>query len=387
VKLLQQINAEAPASTRAEELSSHLAKGLKLEEMRRARGRHYTQTNFYQIRVKPVEKDALLEDVLISLERYLNSNESAKIGISGVQINERSKNSGKYSSVSFKAGGKNYDAVVAKGGNVGETFEKNLLLKMDALVSKGTSSLDLGDAEHAKLAFTALEKIDPVFALKNIASVAPRSGSTRGAGRRGDLTPEEAGAIIGDIVVKLKNGDKKYISIKSARGATVAQFGLVRAFNDDLTVNPSSPEWKYWLQPFGLDIKKIEKGLRAARDQKDLPWKDVDTSTHEVKEGSGIFKILQKMWGTNYYLLKELPNGGFSAQKIDADYVDKKLLKNLKVTEIRYPSKDRKQINVYLDSDSTRFKVEVRNPRGMGAIKPTQIQLTVLKGPISSRPR
>lgn len=377
MSLLGEIIKDTPPSQFADTLVEHISLGLEVEEMRRARGRHYTKTDLYQLRIKPVDKSMALEDILLATERYLKSEESQALGISDVQINERSKNSGKYASVSFKANGKNFDAVIAKGSNAGETFEKDLLLKMDALVSKETLSLDLGDVEHAKSAFAALEKVDPVFALKNIASVSPRSGTTRGAGRR---SLADSAEIIGDIVVKLKNGEKKYISVKSARGATIAQFGLVKAFTDDLKVNTASTEWKQWLEPFGLSVRKIERGLKAAKNQTDLPWSDIDRKVKKVPVGSSIYKILQRMWGVDYYLLKELPRGGFTATKIDSDHINKKLLRNLEVIEVRYPSKDRKQINIYLKSDTTKFKIEVRNPRGSGAVKPTQIQLTVLKG-------
>lgn len=379
MKLLKQINknlTESAASI-AEQLVEHIVKGIDVEEMRRNRGRHFTTTQFYQIRVKPSKKDEALDSLLKKLEEHLKSPESAALGITEVQINERSRNSSKYASVSFKSKGKNFDAVVAKGKNAGESFEKNLLLKMDALVAKGAGQLDLQDEEHARAAFDALEKVDPAFKLSNVASVSPRSGTTR---RNGDISPEETGAIIADIVVKLKNGEKKYISVKSQRGSTVAQFGLVRAFTDDLKVDTSSDEWKFWLSPFGLDPNKISKGLKAAKNQTEINFKDIETKIVPIKKDSGVYKIIEKMWGTNYYLLRETPRGDFTALKIDKKYVDNVLLKNLKMYEVRYPSKDRKQINVYLQSDYAKYKIEVRNPRGMGYIKPSQIQLTVLKG-------
>ena len=191
--------------------------------------------------------------------------------------------------------------------------------------------------------------------------------------------PEETGKIIGDVIVTLKKGGDKYISVKDSNGKTVAQFGLAKAFNDDLSVNTSSPEWKQWLAPFGLDPKKVEAGLHAAQDGTELDFPDIETMAKKVKPGSSIQTIMEKMWGCDYYYLRK-QGKDFKALKIDKDYVDNELLKNLQVTEIRYPSSARKQINIYLNSSTMNFKLEVRNPRGKGSVKPTQIQLTIMKG-------
>lgn len=369
--LMQLLTERAPteALDGAEILSSFITGNMDVTEMRTNRGKDFTTTNFYQIRVKPNDKETELEDILTKLQKLLKTN-AKKLGLSEIQINQKSRNSSKYSSVSFKYKGTDFDIVVAKGGNKGEDFEKELLLKMDNLVA------GIDNSKEANAAFTALEKCDSAFKMKNIVSVRARSGSTQ---RSGDMSPEDTGKIIADIIIELKNGDEKYVSVKNKDGKTVAQFGLSKAFTDDLKVDTSSPEWKQWLQPFGIDPKKLEAGLIAARDGTELDFPDIETQDKKVKENAPIHKIMQKMWGANYYYLRQ-SGSEFKALKIDKDYVNNDLLKNLKVTEIRYPSSARKQINIYLHSDSMTFKLEVRNPRGKGSVKPTQIQLTVMKG-------
>lgn len=360
----------------ADTLVQHILAGLPVDEMRNNRGQNYGQTAFYQIRVKPTVKGSIpLADLLLQIEKYLRNAKSGHLGISNVQINDRSVNSGKYSSVSFTVNGIDYDVVAALGGNSGESFEKELLLKMDNLVATGSGA---EDGDQARAAFSALEEVDPLFELDNIVSVSPRSGSTQ---RSGNLTPEETGEIIADIVVHLKVGGKKYVSVKNALGGTVAQFGISKAFNDDLSVNTRSNEWRTWLEPFGLSPEKIEEGLRAAKDQTEVEWNDIETQSVSVDNDHPIFRIMQQMWGANYYYLRE-KRGGFYAIKIDRQYVDNVILGGLRVTEIRYPSKNRKQINIYLQSDFMKFKLEARNPRGKGSAKPTQIQLTVMKGTV-----
>lgn len=381
--MIKQLNERASRSTvlgASVVIEFLLAEMPDIAEMRNNRGQHFNTTDVYQIRVKPIEKGSIeLDALLVKLEKFLKSEPSKKFGISNVQTNDRSVNSGKYSSVSFTYEESDYDIVVALGGNKGESFEQELLLKMDNYIAADGSTDEVEGAEHAKAAFDALEKVDPAFALDNILSVSPRKGSTQ---RSGNLTPEETGAIIADIVVHLKKVGKKYISIKNSEGSTVAQFGISKAFNDDLTVNRHSTEWRSWLEPFGLDADKIEEGLQAAVKQVDLHWHDIEHKNQPVDKKHPIFGIMQQLWGANYYYLRE-KKGGFTAIKIDRDYVDNVLLKNLHVTEIRYPSKNRKQINVYLESDHSKFKLEARNPRGKGSAKPTQIQLKVMKGGIS----
>jgi hypothetical protein len=371
-KILSTILEKAPPrlSNNAEQLSSFITSNIDVEEMRGKRGADFGSTQFYQIRVKPREKLTDLNSILLDIERLLKTEQAKKLGISEVQINQRSRNSGKYSSVSFhQQDGIDYDIVVAHGANRGEAFEKNLLLKMDNLVA------GIDSTEEALAAFAALEKIDPVFKLENIAGVSARHGSVQ---RSGDLSPEETGKIIADIVVELKNGDKKYISVKNKEGSTVAQFGISKAFSDDLKVNTGSQEWKNWIEPFGLDAAKIEEGLLAAQEGTDLDWSDIDKTEVHLNKNSAVHKIMQKLWGANYYYLRE-SNHGFKALKIDTDFVSNTLLSNLKVTEVRYPSRARKQITIYLESDSMKFKIEIRNPRGKGSARPTQIQLVIMK--------
>jgi hypothetical protein len=153
---------------------------------------------------------------------------------------------------------------------------------------------------------------------------------------------------------------------------------LAGAFNKDLTVDTSSTEWKTLLAPFQLDPKKIHIGLLAARDQTEVPFEEIETLSRKVKTGSPISTLMQKMWGSGYYYLRE-KKGGFTAMKIDSDYINNSVLKDLTITEIRYPSSARKQISIYLHSDAMKFKLEVRNPKGKGDVRPSQIQLSVMK--------
>jgi len=369
IKLLLQERAPTEVISLADIIVAFIASELPIEEMVKKRGADFSTTKFYQIRIKPVDATMDLQIIIDGLIKLLKSPKARQLNIKEIQFNQRSRNSGKYSSVSFNVNGFDYDVVIAHGANKGQNFEKDLLFMMDNLVA------GIDDSEEAKLAFKALEEIDPAFKLTNIAGVSARSGSTQ---RSGDITPEEAGKIIADIIVELNRGGQKYISVKDKKGSTIAQFGISKAFTDDLKINENSDEWKSWLKPFNLDVAKIEKGLVASRDKTDVPWDDVIIKNTVVQKTSPIYKIVEKMWGSDYYYLRQISNG-FKALKIDKDYIDNVLLSGLKITEIRYPSKARKQINIYLESNSMGFKLEVRNPRGKGDVRPTQIQLSMMK--------
>jgi hypothetical protein len=336
-------------------------------ELRNKRGACYDDTKFYQIRVKSSDKSVEKETVLKVIEKLLKSVKAVKMGINDVQINPRSRNSGKYSSISFDFNNKDYDIVIAQGANKGEDFEGDMLLKMDNLVA------GIEGSEQAQAAFAALAEIDDCFAFDNIAGVSKRSGSTQ---RAKGVSIEEMGKIIADIIIELKNGDKKNISLKNKTGATVANIGVGKAFNPDLTVNTKSDNWIEWLAPFKLDPARITAGLQAYESQSEIETPDSDTVEKKITKSSPVFKIMQKLWGSDYYYLRE-KGKSFVALKIDREYVDNQLLKNLKITEIRYPYMGRKQISIYLESATKKFSIEIRN--SAGNIKPSEMKFRVMR--------
>jgi len=360
--------APAEAVAGADIISSLITSKVDVEEMRGKRGADFSSTKFYQIRVKPTVAAVELKELLNKIHAVIKSG-AEKYGFSEIHINNVSRNSSKYSSVSFKCAEIDYDIVVAAGKNKGESFEKELLLKLDNLISGHSST------EEAEAALAALQEIDPAINRANIVSITPRSGSTQ---RSGAMTPEETGKIIADIIIKLKKGEERYISVKNKSGTTVAQFGVAKAFTDDLKVVTDSQEWKNWLEPFGLEKKKLEEGMKASESGADLSWPDIVEVDRDVKPGTPLFLIFEKLWGLNYLYLRE-KSGGFFAMKVDRNTMDTVILSNLRITEIRYPSKARKQVTIAAVSDSMKFRIDIRNPRGKGIVKPTQIQLSITK--------
>lgn len=345
-------------------LVNSMALCIPVIEMRTNRGTKFKATNYYQIRVKPDDNKIPLSDLLSRIELFLIDQEPQ--GIGSVAVNTRSVNSSKFSSVSFSVKGKNFDIVVARGANKGEAFEKELLKKMQTLLLDSNQPID----DQAISAFAALAGVDTELSLNNIESIMPRTGRTN---RSGNITPSEAGAIIADIIVQVKNGTKKYISVKNSSGSTVANFGIAKAFSEDFSINTASPEYLGWIEPFKLDVDKIQKGLLAARDKSNVDFSDTEIVNEVVAVDSPVYKLIEKMWGADYIYLRE-QNNGFKALNITKQYLDDFMLKDLTVTEIRYPYKARKQISIFLSSATSRFKIEIRNTSG--GLRPSQINLS-----------
>jgi hypothetical protein len=185
------------------------------------------------------------------------------------------------------------------------------------------------------------------------------------------MSPKETGHIIADIVITLKNGDKRYISVKNSEGSTIANFGVAKAFNDDLTINTSSVEWKSWLAPIGLDPEKITKGLQAYDSGEAIDFDPIEKPNKKFAKTTSVYKLLHKLWGSDYIYLRN-KSKKFHAMVVDDDYIHGELLKNLTITEIRYPAPGRKQVTVYLTSDGKKYKIELRNSKG--ATRPTEMK-------------
>ena len=236
------------------------------------------------------------------------------------------------------------------------------------MLFRSHSNDDIKSSKDAEDALAALEEVDDEITLDNIKSIDARTGSTK---RSGDMSPKETGHIIADIVITLKNGDKKYVSVKNSEGTTIANFGVAKAFNDDMSVNVASTEWKSWLAPIGLDPDKIEEGLKAYDSGEAVSFDPIEKPNKKFAKTSAVYKLLHKLWGSDYIYLRH-KGKKFHAMSVDDDYIHGELLKNLTITEIRYPAPGRKQVTVYLTTDGKKYKIELRNSKG--ATRPTEMK-------------
>lgn len=331
------------------------------------RGEKFDDTRFYAIRIQPADpadKEALLNMTL----DFIKSARAKKKGIKFLKAAPK-MHSSKFTSVLVNYDGLDYGIVVAAGANEGESFEKELLLKLDNLVT------GVEDSTQAQSAMEAIIKADSSIKMKNIDTVVPRSGKTQ---RSAGMSSDEAGKVIADIIIKMKNGSEYYVSLKNATGSNVAQFGCSEVFNDDLTVNTSSDKWKHWMAPLGLDPKKITAGLLSYQSKKPPSFDTEEELSKKLKHGSPAYKMLESMWGTGYIYLRE-KKGGFEAFRVDHEYLANNLLKNLEIVKILYPSPARKAIEVHLKTSNGGYKIRMRNKNDPKSIRPTIIQLEKTK--------
>lgn len=332
---------------------------LPLEEISSYRGKYFNDSGSYQLRFKPTAGTPVSMQELLD---FLKSPEAKKDGISKVQEISTSKNSGKYKAIPFSYLGQSFEAIIGSGQNQGEKFEKEVLTAMQDYL-KG----DYNELAHS--AFTAIDDLDlDNFSPDEIKTAKARSGSTS----RANVTPEEMGKILADIVLVMDSGDEIYLSVKNELGDTVGQLGLVDTFKADFTINTKTPQFKDLVKPLNLNIKKITDGFHAYENGEAL-----DSQIVKVKgtDSPDLITLMKKFFGVGYIYLRQ-KGDGFSATEINDEFLDDKLLDGLKMTEIRYPEAGRKQISVFLNSNSTKFKIEIRNAKG--GIVPAQIQLKIL---------
>jgi hypothetical protein len=351
---------------KAQELFDTLAANLNVKDGQR-RGEKYDDTGFYAIRIQPAETTGsglLLQDT----EEFVKSPVAKKNGIKYLRTTAK-MHSGKFSSVLVNYDGLNFGIVVAAGANKGETFEKDLLIKLDNLVA------GIGDSKEAEQALAAILKADPSIKRDKIDSIVPRSGKTQ---RSSGMSSDEVGKIIADIIIKMKGGKEHYISLKNITGSNIAQFGCSDVFNDDLSVNTKSDKWKEWMAPLGLDPKKIKAGLESYLSKTEPDFSTEEILNKKLKYGSAPYKMMESMWGTGYIYLREKKDG-FEAFKVDHDYLANNLLKDLQIVKILYPSPARKAIEVHLKTANGGYKIRLRNKNDPNSVRPTIIQLEKTK--------
>jgi hypothetical protein len=248
--------------------------------------------------------------------------------------------------------------------NKGISFEKEIISELDSFLSTG-------EGYRAKLLFSSIEAIDSNFKTQHVNTITERTGTTR---RNLSIPLEDHGSIIADYIITMQDSSKRYISLKSSTGKTIANFGISDAFNNDLSINIKSNEWKSILAPFGIDKEKLELGLLAYQHKTNVKFDDIEYLKRRVNPK--VYNILKYMWGTDYYYIKE-EKDGFDAMYITEEFLTDFLLKNLYITEIKYPNKNSKSTTIKIESTKISYLIEIRDVKK--GIKPTQMNLILKK--------
>jgi len=356
-----------PAPKSIQPLVEHLLLAGGIQEMTGSRGKKWSQTHSYQLRVKPCGTQPLPQ-LLQHIEAWLCGAHSQQFGITAVKVCAQSVHSSKFSSLSGVWRGVSFDIVVAMGGNRGERLEQELVRQLCALVHAQQT------CTAAERALAALSSVDSSIQTHAIAAVIPRTGSTK---RSITVDLEHTGKIIADFSLIMRDGSERLISLKARNGATLANFGCGDTFTTHGTgvaVNTHSLVWQDFLGPLGLCPERIRQGLDDYVRQQESPALVTDTlpqADHRVHA------MVERFWGLNYYYLREgSARVGWQAARIDRNFMSEIALKNLKITEIRYPNKNRKQASIFLQSDFKRYKMDIRNSKG--GLIPTDIKFALI---------
>jgi hypothetical protein len=275
--------------------------------------------------------------------------------ISSVKYNEISPNSSKYPSVSFSYNAGTHtvkaDVVIARGANKGENFEKKVVSDLQSAFRGSGITV-----EYANL-IKRLTEANESFASNEIKKVYQRTGSTKKEG----VPIERLNEVIGDIVIEESSSKKWYISLKDVNGDTFSSYsGAASLMNQDGTLNPKS-QGADFLRSFGVDLNQVQEGYDTRKYppnkvplRKKIPV--VKSNSTDIKD------IFERAWGMNYFYVRKSNSSVWKVFWLDRKSLTK-LSSNIKVTEIRYPSKASKQITIYCSNQYADYVIEVRNSK------------------------
>lgn len=267
--------------------------------------------------------------------------------VQGVVFNKVSPNSSKFPSFSFTLLGQEVDLVVGRGANRGENFETQTVADLAGAFSTNKTSGDFANL------ISQLNSSNPEFAGVEIVNVRQRTGSTKKEG----VPIEKLGAIIGDIVLTDASNNEWFISLKDVNGNTFSSYsGAASLFNAAGDIQPNSQGAEF-LSAFGVDLNKVQEGFDIRNNKtvvrKKLPIPKPNTSA--------IKAIFERAWGMNYFYVKKQP-GGWKVFWIDRNKLNK-LSSNIRVTDIKYPSKTSKQISIFCENSESKYLIELRNSK------------------------
>lgn len=286
------------------------------------------------------------KDTSSELIKYLGGQLLASKTATQVKFNPVSPNSSKFPSYSFYISDIYIDLIIAKGANKGENFETNTVTNLDKYFKTRS------DADFGKL-IEQMNAENVNFAQAEIKSVAQRKGSTK----KENVAIEKLGEVIGDIVLVDINNNNWYISLKDINGNTFSSYsGAASLFNANGDLQPNS-EGATFLRAFGVDLNKVQEGfdtrrrINTVRDK--IPVVRADTLKMK--------KIFERAWGMNYFYVRKQV-GGWKVFWLDRAKLDK-LTTGIRVTDIRYPTVNSKQITIFCEAGQQKYLIEIRNSK------------------------
>lgn len=271
-------------------------------------------------------------------------------GASKITFNTISPNSSKFPSYNFTLHNQVFDIVIARGANKGENFETATIADLSKVFSTNKK-----DPKYQNL-IEQLNESNKQFASVEIKNVEQRKGSTKKEG----VPIDKLGAIIGDIVLTDQSNNKWYISLKDVNGATFSSYsGAATLFDSKGTLQPDSAGAEF-LEAFGVDLNLVQAGFdsrtfkgKTPPARKKIPVKKPDQSKLKA--------IMERAWGMNYFYVRRQTNG-WKVFWLDRNKLTK-LISNIRIQDIRYPSPSSKQITIMFGNNEQDYLVEIRNSK------------------------
>jgi hypothetical protein len=266
--------------------------------------------------------------------------------------------------------------ILSGGGNAGEQYEAEFFKTAKELAGEPNESLP----QNLQTLYSELGIDNTKLGSDNIQSF--RAGDTKRS-----LSPEgpqDIGKTISDLDITY-NGNTYYISLKNKQGSGIYSGGNIPwIYEKDgkIIYDPTKFNTKissgFLFKIFNIDSEKIAKGLNdyINKTGEVTDWENVNIDT-------GLFKnLLASSLGFGYYYVKE---SGKEDVKVIPLLTAKDALDavgTIKNTQIKYPSKDTKQVTIKIDTESeifgpSQYILTIRNTSGK--VLPLSLRISKVK--------
>jgi hypothetical protein len=266
--------------------------------------------------------------------------------------------------------------ILSGGGNAGEQYEAEFFKIAKELAGEPNESLP----QNLQTLYSKLSIDNTQLSSDDIQSF--RAGDTKR-----NLSPEgpqDIGKTISDLDITY-NGKTYYISLKNKQGSGIYSGANIPWIYEkdgkivyDPTKSNSSPSNKLLFKIFNIDSEKIAKGLNdyVNKTGGTTDWENVNINTSLFKN------LLASSLGFGYYYVKESGKGDVKVIPLltAKDALD--AVGTIKNTQIKYPSKDTKQVTIKIDTESeifgpSQYILTIRNTSGK--VLPLSLRISKIK--------
>jgi len=260
--------------------------------------------------------------------------------------------------VSDQETGEQFNVVMGIGRNKGQEYEDEINAEVGTFLDTGSLS------PRIKKLFKALG-IRP-SSVKTVVQA-----SNKRVKRPITSTARNDGAVISDMTLIMKNGDKVYISLKDKSGGTFANGGYSGGFiyrRGRWIARPHPLD--DFIEALGVDKKLAAKGYSNYAAGNKTPTPPRVGSKQDFKK---VAQYLGGAYGYGYWYVRE-QGDSFQIKDIRTEEGIKKLVGDVIGIQLRYPGAS-KQITATIETTENTYVVEVRNSHG--AMDPNEVKVKI----------